>query len=334
MEVIRPIQMQDLESLWEFANEAGFGFTTLPKNKSLIEEKIEKSLHSFSEKIEKPYHESYLFVLDREGTAIGCSGLFSRIGMSEPFYAYHLLPLHQECKLLNRAQEIDVIHFIKARKKPTELCTLFLKKQFRHSHFGRLLSLSRFLFIASNRNRFAPIVIAELRGYSDEQGNTPFYDAIARPFFKISFNEAVELRYAHPECIEELFPHHPIYVNLLTQEAQNTIGMLHHDTQPAMKLLENQGFKKSHYVDIFDAGPHLFAHTEDINAVKNSLLGKVAKIADKISDGQRALVSNTHLDFRGAIASIKIEGKEVEIDRELAKALKLDVGLPVRYYLF
>lgn len=330
MEFIRPVERKDLEALWEFANEVGYGFTTLPKDKKLIEEKIEKSLQSFSEKIEKPHHESYLFVLDREGVAIGCSGLVSRIGMSEPFYAYHLLPLKQESKRLNISQDVEMLHFITARKKPTELCTLFLKKQFRHSHYGRLLSLSRFLFIAAHRHRFAPIVIAELRGYSDPEGNTPFFDAIARPFFKISFNEANYLRYQYPECIEDLFPHHPLYVNLLPQDAQKSIGRIHPDTIPAMKLLEKQGFAKSHYFDIFDAGPHLFAHTEEINPVRNSQTATLTKIAP--TDGQLHLLSNLQIGFRATVAPVQITENGMQINEETSKALQVREGDSIRYY--
>ena len=49
----------------------------------------------------------------------------------------------------------------------TELCSLFLDQAHRHASNGPLLAKSRLLFIAEFAERFAPKVIAEMRGRLD-----------------------------------------------------------------------------------------------------------------------------------------------------------------------
>ena len=59
-------------------------------------------------------------------------------------------------------------------------------------------------------------------------------------------------------------PKYPIYVNLLSKEAQQVINKVHDKTVPALRLLEAEGFaRRKGYVDIFDAGPTVEALQED-----------------------------------------------------------------------
>ena len=55
---------------------------------------------------------------------------------------------------------------------------------------GRLLSKARFLFMAEFRDLFGDKVIAEMRGMSDEQGRSPFWESLGRHFFKMEFSQA------------------------------------------------------------------------------------------------------------------------------------------------
>ncbi len=52
-------------------------------------------------------------------------------------------------------------------------------------------------------------------------------------------------------------PKLPIYINLLSKEAQAVIGQVHDNTKPALKLLEREGFCCRDYVDIFDGARQL-----------------------------------------------------------------------------
>ncbi len=55
-----------------------------------------------------------------------------------------------------------------------EFCSLFLEPAARVSSNGALLSKARFLFLAQFPARFPARVCAELRGYFDAHGVSPF----------------------------------------------------------------------------------------------------------------------------------------------------------------
>lgn len=42
--------------------------------------------------------------------------------------------------------------------------------------------------------------------------------------------------------IAGLMPKHPVYVNLLSKAAQEVINQVNENTEPALKLLETEGF--------------------------------------------------------------------------------------------
>lgn len=49
----------------------------------------------------------------------------------------------------------------------------------------------RFLFIAAFRQYFSRKVIAEMRGYTDEQGRSPFWESVGRHFFSIELRKQI-----------------------------------------------------------------------------------------------------------------------------------------------
>ena len=78
---------------------------------------------------------------------------------------------------------------------------------------GALLSKSRLLFIAEFADRFAPKVIAELRGRLDADGRSPFWEGLGRHFFAMEYSTADYLTgIGQKSFIAELMPRHPVYV--------------------------------------------------------------------------------------------------------------------------
>lgn len=328
------VRLSDIATFEQFSEKAGIGFTSLPKNRKLLEERIHFSEASFRKKGDLLNHESYFFVLQLGEKIFGSSGLISRVGISEPFYAYHLLSVHQSYPLMKIDRTVPILHFVDAQKKPTELCALFLLPEQRGKAFGQLLSLSRLLFIRSFRNRFARVVIAEMRGYYDEMGHSPFWEAIGRPFFGLNFDEANFLRISHPDCIDALFPKHPIYTPLLPIDAQKVIGKMHPQTIPAWKMLEKQGFSLSNYYDLFDGGPHVYAHTDQIEVIKSCQKGVIKKIEDQLEQGIDGMLSNGRLDFRACFGKIlEDDRKELSISSRTANALQVEKGDEIHFWV-
>jgi arginine/ornithine succinyltransferase subunit-like protein len=120
------------------------------------------------------------------------------------------------------------------------------------------------------REWFSPHLFAELRGCSDEQGQSPFWDALGH-HFDIPFADADRLTGTGMKTfIAELMPAYPIYISLLPEAAREVIGQVHPNTAPARAILEKEGFSWRGSVDIFDAGPVLEANTDQIRAVRDS----------------------------------------------------------------
>lgn len=50
-------------------------------------------------------------------------------------------------------------------------------------------------------------------------------------------------------------PHYPIYVPLLPDAAQESMGQVHPRAQITFDILMREGFETDNYIDIFDGGP-------------------------------------------------------------------------------
>lgn len=329
--LIRPATLNDLDNFLIFAQETGPGLTTLPRNEAFLKEALIQSELSFSQKVSIGQKEVYLFCLEYEGEVIGSSGLVSHIGVEAPFFAFHKRMEKIHSKRLSIERDHLILHFIEARKKPTEVGTLFLRKEWRGEGFGPLLSYARFLFLFLNRERFAPTTIAEMRGVNSS-GISPFWEGVGRHFFEMDFSEADRMRITQPSIIEELFPRYPIYSQLLPKEAQEVIGVPHPHTVPAKKMLERQGFRHSEYVDIFDAGPHLYVPTDEIDTIKNSKRASIVKLTPHFLGKRECLVANTQNEFRACFSDLVIEEKGVTLPIEVARALNVDLGEEIIYY--
>ncbi|MEQ1825847.1 MAG: arginine N-succinyltransferase, partial [Pirellula sp.] len=153
---------------------------------------------------------------------------------------------------------------------PTEIGGLFLAPAYRGRGCGKLLSLSRFAYMAAHPKRFATQTIAEMRGNIDGVGASPFWDAIGAHFFKIDFPLADSLSMVDKQFIEDLMPRYPIYLDLLPRSAVDCIGHVHEQTEPALAMLRAQGFECNGLIDIFDGGPVVECKTQEIVAVRDA----------------------------------------------------------------
>lgn len=334
MVVVRPVQLDDLEALMHLSSQTSFGLTTLPHDRELLRGRIKESMRGFSRMADKPGGETYLFVLEdvEKGEVGGTSGIVSKVGGFEPFWAYRIETTLHESKSLKVRKEIQALHLVKEHNGPSEIGSLFLAPNHRKGMNGRLLSLSRFMFIADHRQFFDPVVLAEMRGVIDEKGGSVFWDALGRHFFEIDFPKADALVMKDKKFIADLMPKHPIYIPLLPKVAQDVIARVHSETVPAIKLLEGEGFAFSGMVDIFEGGPIMSCDTDAIRTVKESQISKVFRIVSKPIDSDPFLISNTYAHgFRATAASvIIIAGKGIEMDQATAEVLSLKKGDAVR----
>jgi arginine N-succinyltransferase len=271
MHLLRPVRETDLPALVALARGIAGGLTTLPPDETFLRNRIDDSLRAFSPKVKKPGPEHYLFVLEDLNTAqvVGTSGIAARVGGFEPFYSYELRRERHTHPPRGIDREVAVLHLKKIHGGPSEIGSLYLHPAHRRGGLGRLLSLARFLFIGAFPARFDPTLIAELRGYLDPRGVSPFWEAVGRHFFAQDYSAADLLSgLGEKAFITDLLPRHPLYVPLLPREAQAVIGKVHHDTAPALALLQAEGFSATAEVDVFDAGPLLRATAAELRTVR------------------------------------------------------------------
>ena len=322
MPYIRLVRPADLDSLVELAGETTFGLTTLTPDPERLARRIEQSDAGDAPLL--------VMVDDAEGHVIGTAGLFTHVGDSqtaEPFYAYRLERTVHHSETLGVHNEVDALHLAKLFDGPTELGTLFLHPDYRGGGNGRLLSLSRFMLVARDVERFDRQFIAELRGVIDDRGHSPFWDGLGRHFFQVDFPIADILSSQDKKFIAELMPTHPIYVPLLPQQAQDVIGKVHHNTEPARRLLETEGFHFAKMVDIFDGGPCVRCDRNAIRTIVESSLVKLIDVIDDQTESKAdALVATSSGPFRCIGCLILRSHEGVTLRREDAQRLQVKVG--------
>ena len=334
MLVLRPVSLNDLDALLELSQFTQFGLTTLPRDRTLLAHRIDESQHAFATLAgAKPHGEAYLFVMQDSDTqaVVGTSGIVSKVGGFEPFYAYRIETTIHESKTLGIRKTIDALHLVTDHNGPCEIGSLFLHPEARGGGAGRVLSLSRFLFIAEHPELFDPVVIAEMRGVIDDRGRSPFWDALGKHFFDLDFPKADYLSIVNKEFIGDLMPKHPIYIPLLPPDAQNAIAQVHEKTKPALAMLESEGFIFSNMVDIFEAGPIMRCRRDEIRSVRQSRALPVGKLSDDPIDGVDYVISNARRDFRACKTKLNIEGETVTLPRDTARALGVVPGDTVRF---
>jgi arginine N-succinyltransferase len=327
--VFRSANESDLEAIYSLAGKAGSGLTTLPHDRELIKKKILNSQKSFHYMTDKPGVDSYLFVLEDTTTSqvVGTSAIFSKTGGFEPFWTYKIDYKHNRSQSLNVDKYIPYLRIKKIHSGPSEIGTLYLQKDYRGGAQGRLLSLSRFLFIKQFRNAFENTVIAELRGQHNKEGKYPFWKAIGKHFFDVSFAKADSSVNIDKTFISELMPPDPIYIPLLPKDAQEVIGQVHPNTEPAKKLLEQEGFQFCNEVDIFEGGPVYSCVTNKIRTIKKAKSAIISSYL-KTSDEPHYLICNTSkaIDFRSCLGSIKESMDGAMVIKDVAKKLHLKIG--------
>ena len=335
MFVIRPIKESDLDGLMHLLKESGHGLTSLPKDEKIIRNKILFSERSFQHRAEGPNGESYLFVMEElfTGKIVGVSGIISKIGGFEPYYFYRLKEENRYSKMLNITKSIKSLHFEKIHSGPAEICSLFLSPEFRNSQNGRFLSLSRFLFMAEDRKYFEDDVIAEMRGRVNDEGYSPFWEAVGRKFMNIDFIQADYLTMKSKKFIEELMPDHPILIDILPKEAQEVVAEVHPHTEPAKHILFQEGFQFSGLVGIFEPGPVLKANLDNIRAVSESIVLKIGEITENTIESEVQVIStsNSKSGFICCLGKIAtLDSGDAIISAVTATALKLRLGDSLR----
>lgn len=315
---IRPVTHGDLQEVFELAQQAPSGLTSLPADLDILSEKIAQSVSSQSAK-ENQEWQRHLFVLydPVEHRIVGISGLEKEKNYA-PHYSHNdLATIYLETKPIG----------------PTKLGSLLLKPNYRGQGAGYLLSKSRFLYIAETRHLIGEKLHAELRGYTDPTGTSHFWQDIGQHIYGSNFSLIDQLRGSQPEFFSSnyLAPHE-IPLSFLKQCTLENIGRVNQETKNAMRMLIQEGFRFTPHIDILDGGPILESNIEDIFIVRKSIVCQLFLNKKNIDTIQELwMISNGRPDnFKACLHPAFYVDDHLQVDQRTLDILEIKSGTKVR----
>ena len=295
--IVRPSRPEDLPGLVALLDHVDPGMITMPHSREDMERRVERSIAAFDRPPEAPDGEAYFLVMEEDGRIVGTSSIFTNLGAGRPFYSYRIIRVSKTSPETGVGVELDMLHLVNDHHGDAELGTLFILPDFRGGGRGRLLSFARLMLIATEPHRFGPRVMAEIRGWTDEEEVSPFWEGVGRKFFHMDYRVADALSAKDHRFIADLMPRFPIYADLLPKEAREVIAKAHEKAQPAYALLETQGFRYNNVVDIFDAGPCIECFTDSIDIVRHSERMTAADWVKSSADAKGLIAHAEFTDF-------------------------------------
>jgi arginine N-succinyltransferase len=326
--LLRAARPADLDAFERIAAASATGITTLPADRAVLRDKLERSAQAFASDDDSSGEEIYLFVLEdlAAGRVVGTSGIAASAGFADRFYSYRNEMVVHASPALAASNRIHTLHLCHDLTGYTLLTSFYIEPAYEDTLAPQLLSRARLLFIAEFAERFSDRIAAESPGLSDETGRCPFWDAVGRRFFDMDYPQVERLTGGRSKAfIAELMPHSPIYVPLLPEAAQWAIGQLHPVGELPFSILLDEGFDTETYVDIFDGGPIVEARVAMLKSVAGSRPAKAA--TGPVDSGPWQLVSNARrAGFAAVLRRVPPGAKTLPLDPPALAGLQLDAG--------
>jgi arginine N-succinyltransferase len=316
MYIVRPALTKDLEDLYELALKSSLGLTNFPKDQELLSQMLLQTTSAFEAAIREPGDELYIFCLERmsDHKVVGSSMIRANVPNNVPLPYFLRYP----------QRNWDMLQSTFDKEGASELCGLYIDPDTRREGLGKLISVSRFFYIADHLKRFMNKIFADIHGYVDSEGNCPFWEGVMRPFFKMPFKEAVIFYIKDLAGFNEKIPTFPIYFDLLPEKSKKFIGTVHPKSQPALKLLEHQGIFLTDLIHPLDGGPRVEGYVGEIQGIQHSEVLKISSIGE--AKGPLYLLATTGRNFRATIGPLSVENGEALISYHTANNLDIEEG--------
>jgi arginine N-succinyltransferase len=328
--IVRAVSKEDVVQLTDLAKQ--FNLLNLPGDRKVIAEKIARSEASFAGELPKEKSE-YIFVIEdvEEQMVVGSSLIIAKHGSEAvPHCYFKILKRDHFSQDLGIGFIHQVLRFQLDTDGPTEIGGLLVDKAYRRrpERLGKQISLSRFVYMALNPERFENRVLCELTPPLTDEGRSEFWEALGRRFTGLPYQEADALSQTNKEFIESLFPEEDIYLSLLDSKARLVLGRVGEATKPAQHLLESIGFQYLDEVDPFDGGPHYGCETENIAPIK---MGKKLRVSEgkDASFKQLGLIGYGSEEFKCMLTGYDIQDGYVAVPTKTRDRLKLDLDQEV-----
>lgn len=342
MFIVRPAASADIPALLELASGLTQGVHTIAKTATAIERAVELSERSFASQIDIAGEECYLFVLEKvlenanSNQIIGSAAISATAGSNGTFFCFRNDVLQQVSRDLNISHSVHALTLCADLTSYSQLSSFFVRRDHQSHPEAALLSRARLMFAACFPERFNDHFFVSLAGYTDAHGHSPFWEALGRKFFKMDFLEAEhQVNGARNRTlIVELMPHYPVYVPLLSGDAQAAMGQVHPESEVPFNLLAQEGFAADEFIDIFDGGPILQANKYALNSFVHGIKLRVEAVQAELqtelpgSHVKYLIATIRSSDFRATIitcAALELQ-QTVGLSMAVLQQLKLSAG--------
>ncbi len=334
MYVVRPVDRADIGALEAMAAVSIPGLHTLPRTREAIVAAVERSIASFAAHVDIPSEESYQFVLEdlRSREVVGTAAIHASAGSNGTYFAFRNDVIQQVSRDLNISHSVHALTLCSELTACSHLSGFYIRHRETAGQEAALLSRARLLYAMLAPHRFGDRFFVPLAGVTDSNGQSAFWNALGRKFFKMDFLDAERVidGARNRTLIVELMPHYPVYVPLLPEDAQAVLGQIHPSGQLAFQLLTQEGFEADEYIDIFDGGPILQAHKNSLRSFCGSQLRQVenAGRAAGTEELVHYAVASTDQNFRAVIAACPpVEtAQAICLPRDAQQALGVSAG--------
>ena len=271
MFVVRAATADDIEDVQRLAR--ALDTVNLPDDEATLAQVLGQGQRSFDGQEEDPVFVFALEDLERQ-RVVGLSMIIARHGTpTDPHHYYQLDVDERYSSSLAVVHRHQTLQFKRSFTPHTEIGALILDKKYRGhpAKLGKLLSFSRFLYVAAFRDRFCDAVQAELLPPFESDGSSRLWNWLGRTFTGLDYLEADRLSRVNHEFMQSLFPPGFIYTSLMPEEVQAIIGSVGDGTRGVAAMLRSIGFAFNNHIDPFDGGPHYEAKTDDISIVRSAV---------------------------------------------------------------
>ena len=327
--IIRPVRRGDLDAVLDLTRRGGTGLTNLPPDRDALQRRIAAAELAMADQQARADGAAIMLVAEIAGSIVATGMIFARVGAEWPFYSYRITRQAALSRAVARSKSQRLLNLVNDFDGETEVGGLFVDPALRGMALGQLMARSRYVFIAAHRSWFGERVIAELRGYQDESGRSPVWEAIGRHFYDMEFDEADRTGAIQGnQFIADLGPRYPIYISMLPPPAQEALGRPHDDGRPAHAMLLTEGFRDEGYVDIFDGGPTLVAPIDLVRTVAGCCEARFIGNSDR---GAPALIATgTGGEFRLVRGRAHANDDGTSLDASSASLLGISGGETLR----
>lgn len=296
MDVFRLSRPSDAAAITRFTSAAQAGLTTVPRTRERVDAYIDATQRFLAG---EETANRLLFVVERDGQVMGISGIIPKLGVDRPFYSFKRSRHSRRSSVLDLRTDYETLQLTTDFDGWTELASIFLAPEARGQGVARLLSLGRLCFVEAHRDLFDDRLMADIRGWVDEAGVSPFWEHVTRKFINTDFDIADRLSASDGSFIPDLMPNLPILMNLLPDVARICAGRPHEISRGAMNLLMGAGFEETELCDIFDGGPAIRCRADA------TLIARTARDLEGYGDGpQRVLAfGGESADFKATLTT-------------------------------